>query len=114
MCPFLPQLLVLHEACLTCPCGLVLVILQSCPFSSCLMAVVLVVTQYVHCLSNVNRMLVVVHRELGYHPIQQATIFGLITIPDHHVCHPSARMLQSSSLVAPQLWLVNTHSQVDS
>ena len=53
------------------------------------MVVMLVVTQYVRCLSNVYRILVVVYQEQGYHPIQQATIFGLITIPDHHVCHPS-------------------------
>ena len=61
--------LVLREACLACLCGLVLIILLSCPVSSRLVAVMLVVTQYVHCLSNVDRILVVVHQELGYHPV---------------------------------------------
>ena len=76
------RVLALCEACFACLCGLV-------PVSSCLMAIVLVVTQYVCCLSDVDWILVVVHRELGYHPVQQAAIFGLIAVPDNHVCHPS-------------------------
>ena len=50
--------LALCEACFVSPCGLVLIILLSCSVSYCLMAIVLVVTQYVRCLSNVNCILV--------------------------------------------------------
>ena len=53
--------LALCKACFVCLRGLILIILLSCPVSSPLVAVMLVVTQYVHCLSNVNRILVVVH-----------------------------------------------------
>ena len=51
---------VLHEACLACLHGIILVILQSCSLPSCLMLVMLVVTQYVCCLSNVDWIQVVV------------------------------------------------------